>query len=151
MPGPPAVTIFSDPMVDVLSTVGNRLNISPFYVSFVITPIVSNASELISSILQAARKTPGSIEVTYSQLLGAATMNNTFCLSIFLILVVVKDLAWEFSAEVMAILAVEMAVMAITLTNKNGVLPMWKAMTALLLYPLSLLLVYVLENFFGWD
>lgn len=75
------VTIFSDPIVDVLSVVGNRLNISPFYVSFIVTPVVSNASELISSILQSGRKTQDSIEVTYSQLLGAATMNNTFCLS----------------------------------------------------------------------
>jgi hypothetical protein len=89
--------------------------------------------------------------MTYSQLLGAATMNNTFCLSIFLIIVYVKGLAWQFSAEVMTILAVEAAVVVLTLTSNKDVLPLWKAAIALSLYPLSLVLVYVLENVAGWD
>jgi Ca2+/Na+ antiporter len=145
------VTIFSDPMVGVLSTVGDRLNISAFYVSFIVTPFVSNASEMISSIMQATRKTPASIEVTYAQLLGAATMNNTFCLAIFLVIVVLRDLAWEFSSEVIAILAVEVAMLALMMSAKNGVMPLWKGLTALSLYPLSLLLVWVLENVAGWN
>jgi hypothetical protein len=89
--------------------------------------------------------------MTYSQLLGAATMNNTFCLSIFLILVYVKGLAWQFSAEVMSILLVELCIVVLTLTSAKDVLPLWKAAVALSLYPLSLVFVYVLENGAGWD
>lgn len=70
--------------------------------------------------------------------------------AVFLVLVVVKGLAWEFSAEVMAIVAVQLAMLVLTLTNKNGVLPVWKGLVALSLYPASLLLVYVLEAA-GWD
>jgi len=44
------VTLFSDPMVDVLSAVGTRTGIPVFYISFILSPLVSNASELISSI-----------------------------------------------------------------------------------------------------
>lgn len=33
------VSIFSDPMVDVINAFGKSIKISPFYVSFVITPI----------------------------------------------------------------------------------------------------------------
>ncbi len=44
-------------MVDVLSELGNRWDIKPFYISFLITPVVSNASELITSIIFAGRKT----------------------------------------------------------------------------------------------
>ena len=69
--------LFSDPMVDALTEIGNRWGISPFYVSFIVTPVVSNASELLSSLQFSARKTRRSIDMTYSQLLGAATMNNT--------------------------------------------------------------------------
>jgi len=69
----------SDPMVDVLAALGNRMGIKPFYVSFVISPLVSNASELISSLMFASRKTQASMDMTLSALLGAATMNNTFC------------------------------------------------------------------------
>jgi len=48
------VTLFSDPMVDVLAALGGRLGVKSFYVSFVISPLVSNASELISSIIFAS-------------------------------------------------------------------------------------------------
>jgi len=87
--------------------------------------------------------------MTYSQLLGAATMNNTFCLAIFLILVYVQDLAWEFSAEVLTILAVQAVIVILTLTSPKDVLPLWKAGVVLSLYPASLLLVYLLENVAG--
>ena len=43
------VLLFSDPMVDVFSAFGDRMNISAFYVSFVLAPLASNASELIAA------------------------------------------------------------------------------------------------------
>jgi hypothetical protein len=144
-------------MCDVISEMGNRINSASgsknatFYISFIFTPLISNASEVISSIIFAAKKTQRSIVLTYSQLLGAATMNNTLGLGVFLMLVYGRSLAWAFSAEVLTILAVEIAVVALTLTNANNVLPIWKAAVAGLLFPLSLVLVYVLENVFGLD
>jgi len=145
------VTLFSDPMCDVLSEVGKRAGIKPFYVSFVIAPFVSNASEMISSLAQAARKTPAGAEVTYAQLLGAATMNNTFCLAIFLALVYARGLVWEFAAETTSILAVQACILALVLSLRGGPMPLWKGALALGLYPASLLLVYVLENYVGLD
>jgi Ca2+/H+ antiporter len=67
------VGIFSDPMCDVLSamtntdytgSLGNHIPINPFFVSFIVTPICSNASELISSLAFAAKKTKKSISMT---------------------------------------------------------------------------------------
>ena len=43
------ILLFSDPMVDVLSNIGDRLEIPPFYISFVLAPLASNASEFIAS------------------------------------------------------------------------------------------------------
>ena len=60
--------------------------------------------------------------MTYAQLLGAATMNNTLCLCIFLVLVYARGLAWEFSAETAAILLVEVALVALTLSLTSDVL-----------------------------
>ena len=34
------VLFFSDPMVDVLSSVADRIGVSPFYVAFVLAPVV---------------------------------------------------------------------------------------------------------------
>lgn len=67
------VGIFSDPMCDVLSamtnpnytgSLGNHIPVDPFFVSFIVTPICSNASELISSLAFAAKKTKKSISMT---------------------------------------------------------------------------------------
>jgi calcium/proton exchanger cax len=145
------VTVFSDPMVDVLSEAAERINVPAFYVSFLITPVISNASEVISGVIQASKKKQANLDVSYSQFLGAATMNNTFVLAVFLLLVFARGLAWEFSAEVLAIILVQLAVAALVLTDKNGVTPLWKGLLAGCLFPLSLVFVYVFENVLHWD
>jgi Ca2+/Na+ antiporter len=188
------VSLFSDPMVNVLSEIANKADIPPFYVGFVIAPVISNASEIISSISQAQKKRKANIDVTYSQLLGAATMNvrqqlvlrlarapasrtpappphppapdappspppppprlppqNTFCLCIFLLIVYLKGLYWEYSAEVLAILVVEALVAGLVLTQKNNTMPVWKALLAGLLFPAALVFVYLLENVAGFN
>jgi hypothetical protein len=143
------VMLFSDPAVDVLSAMGNRWGISPFYVSFVVTPFISNASELISSLVFAAKKTQASITMTFSALLGAATMNNTFCLAIFLALVYVQRLAWEFKAEVLCILLVEVVMGCVAMWK--GAHRTWVAFAVAAIFPLSLGFVALLENVAGLD
>lgn len=143
------VTLFSDPMVDVLTALATRLDIPVFYVSFIVTPLVSNASELISSMVFAAKKTRSSITMTFSALLGAATMNNTFCLGIFLALVYFKGLMWEFSAEVLSILVVEIVMAVIAIRTRTY--PTWMGLVVGSLFPLSIAFVYILENVAGLD
>ena len=43
------VLLFSDPMVDVLSEIGNVVHVPAFYVSFLLAPLASNACELIGT------------------------------------------------------------------------------------------------------
>ena len=93
------VLVFSDPMVAVLSELGSRISVPPFYVSFVLAPLASNASELLASFNYAQKKTIKTVTISFSTLQGAACMNNTFVLGIFLLLVFARKLAWEFSAE----------------------------------------------------
>ena len=50
-------------------------------------------------------------ERALARCVGAATMNNTLCLSIFLGLVYFRNLSWNYSAEVVAILTVRSAVL----------------------------------------
>jgi Ca2+/Na+ antiporter len=72
------VIYFSDPMVDVMQEIAVRASISPFYVSFVLAPLASNASEVVASMFYAAKKTRKTMTVSLSALEGAACMNNTF-------------------------------------------------------------------------
>ncbi|CAK0909106.1 unnamed protein product, partial [Prorocentrum cordatum] len=83
------------------------------------------------------------------QLEGAAIMNNTFCLGIFLALVYFKGLAWEFSAETVSIVSIQVALGVLMLLRSQQKL--LEAFAVLSLYPLSLGLVWVLENKLGWD
>lgn len=82
--GTTLVLVFSDPMVDVMQQIAIELRMSPFYVSFILAPLASNASEVIASQYYAAKKTRKTITVSLTALEGAASMNNTFCLSIFM-------------------------------------------------------------------
>jgi Ca2+/Na+ antiporter len=85
--GTAVVLLFSDPMVDVLSEVGVRTQIPAFYIAFVLAPLASNASEVVASYAYAQKKTTSTITISFVALLGAASMNNSFCLCIFLALV----------------------------------------------------------------
>jgi Ca2+/Na+ antiporter len=76
--GTVVVVYFSDPMVDVMQEIAVRSNLSPFYVSFVLAPLASNASEVIASMYYASKKTRKTMSVSLSALEGAASMNNTF-------------------------------------------------------------------------
>jgi len=141
------ILIFSDPMVDVMSNVGERVGVPAFYVAFVLAPLASNASELIASLAYAGKKTKKTITVSLSALEGAACMNNTFCLAIFMALIYFKKLAWKFSAETIAILIVECCIAVIALFPTMN---MYHAVFSLLLFPASIALVAYLEGI-GYD
>ena len=142
------ITLFSDPMVDALAELAKRASIPPFYISFIVTPVISNASEVIAAVQFAGRRTRASTELTFASLLGAATMNNTLCTAVFLGLVYIRGLNWKYSAEVTAILMVEAGVAAFTLWRVPR-FPIFAC--ALLLYPASLTLVALLEAYARWQ
>ncbi|XP_078361609.1 uncharacterized protein LOC144645969 isoform X2 [Oculina patagonica] len=147
------VTIFADPMCDVLDSLTNPKNkshipISAFYVSFVVTPLCSNASELVSSLIFAAKKKKENISMTFAQLYGAGTMNNTLCLGIFAALVYLRDLKWYYSAEVTVIIFVQwvVGIVGFRLTYK-----LWYGAIVGSLYIVSIGLVALLESSaIGW-
>jgi len=141
--GTAVVLIFSDPMVDVLQEVAVRVNISAFYVSFVIAPLASNASEVLASTYYAGKKTTKTITVSFSTLLGAACMNNTFCLSIFMTLIFFRGLAWQYTAETIAIVLVQILMF---LMSKKDILTVSDGFKILAIFPASIVLVAFLTS-----
>ena len=77
------VIIISDPMVSVLSEVGARTGISPFYISFIFAPLASNASEVISSFKYSLKKSSQSINISMAALEGI-NMTIFFCVFVLL-------------------------------------------------------------------
>jgi Ca2+/Na+ antiporter len=143
------VLIFSDPMVDVLSAWGTVLGVSPFYISFIVAPFASNASELLAAYTYAVKKSQKSITTSFSTLLGASCMNNTFCLAIFFCLIYFKGLAWQFTAETIAIVLVQWLIGILVITRTTHTTSVGLAIFGC--YPLCLFVVWGLENIVGLD
>ena len=160
---------------DVLGELGARTGIPAFYVSFVLAPMASNASELLASYAYAAKKSSKSISISLQALQGAACMNNTFCLAIFMALILFQGLAWAYSAETLSILFGQICIAYISrkdLQVRPPPLPLaveWIALflrlrplshsapqtnndiyLVLALYPFCLIMVAFLEAI-GWD
>jgi hypothetical protein len=83
------------------------------------------------------------------QLYGAATMKNLLSLSVFLALVYIRGLPWDFTAEMLVILIVCIVMSAFVSFRTHY--PLWTSIIAILLYPFSLALVYVFQYVFGWS
>jgi Ca2+-binding EF-hand superfamily protein len=141
------VLIFSDPIVDVFAEIGTRTGIPPFYVSFVLAPLASNASEVLSTMYYAKKKTRKTITVALTALEGAASMNNTFCLSIFMALIFFRGLAWQYTAETLVIIVVQVIVCFLV---QRPILSTLYAILILLIFPFSIALVAGMEAL-GFD
>ncbi|KAG8386380.1 hypothetical protein BUALT_Bualt03G0142800 [Buddleja alternifolia] len=149
MLGTAIAAAFADPLVDAVDNFSTATKIPTFFISFIALPLATNSSEAVSAIIFASRKKLRSASLTFSELYGAVTMNNVLCLSVFLALVYVRGLVWNFSAEVLVILIV--CVVMGVFASIRTTFPLWTAILAFLLYPFSLALVYVLDYVFGWS
>ncbi|PIN24279.1 Calmodulin and related proteins (EF-Hand superfamily) [Handroanthus impetiginosus] len=76
-------------------------------------------------------------------------MNNISGLTTLLLIVYVKELTWDFSAEVLTILVV-CAIIGI-LAYTCDVYPLWTCILAFFLYPFSLGLFYLVQVFLNWN
>ncbi|KAL6838815.1 hypothetical protein ACP4OV_031529 [Aristida adscensionis] len=140
---------FADPLVDAVHNFSSASHIPSFFISFIALPLATNSSEAVSAIIFASRKKQRTCSLTFSEVYGGVTMNNTLCLGVFLALIYFRNLTWDFSSEVLIILLV-CVVMAL-FTSFRTTFPLWTCLVAYVLYPLSLIIVYILDYVFGWS
>jgi hypothetical protein len=82
------------------------------------------------------------------QIYGAVTMKNTMCLGIFLAIVYLRGLVWDFSAEVLVVFFATLIMGGIAAVRTT--FPLWMAFIGLALYPISIGLVAFLDSVCGW-
>ncbi|GBG82507.1 hypothetical protein CBR_g34884 [Chara braunii] len=140
--------VFADPVVSSISGFSKSSGIPAFFVAFVVTPLGSNSSELVSSLIFAMKKKKRCMSLTLSQVYGAISMNNTLCLGIFLTVVYVRGLTWEFSSESVIILLAILIMGSLGYSRRT--FQLWVVFPVLLLYPFTLLIVYVCDTYLGW-
>lgn len=145
------VLFVADPFVDCLTEWGSarRFNIPSFYISFVVAPFASNASELLSAYSYAVKKTRSSITISVSTLIGAACMNNTFTLGITFGLMYFQNIAWKFTAETVAMVLIQWMIGALAVAKSVNTLA--NGFMIMGCFPLCLFLVVGLEQGLGWD
>jgi len=142
------VLLFSSPMVDVISVFSDQVNVPAFYVSFIVTPFVSNAIEVIASVLFASKKKKKNVSLAFGAIYGAVTMNNTLCLTVFLVMIYARGLVWMFTSEVLSILFV--VFLMGSLSAFRTTFKTWEALMVLSFYPISLGFVILLRDYVGW-
>lgn len=65
--GGAVAAFFADPLVGAISGFSATSGISPFFISFVVTPLATSSSEAISSLMFARRKRRRNISMSYCQ------------------------------------------------------------------------------------
>lgn len=78
------------------------------------------------------------------QIYGAVFMNNILGFVVISILIYVREITWEFSADVLVV-AIVCAVMGLAASFFHT-FPVWTSIPAYLMYLLSLLMVFVLKD-----
>ncbi|CAN6482724.1 unnamed protein product [Victoria cruziana] len=135
--------IFADPLVHAVDDFSSATNIPSFFVSFIALPLAMSSGEAATALIFASRKKKRTASLAFSEIYGAVTASNLLCSVVFLALVSIRGLTWDFTAEVLILL---IAVIAMGLfASFRTKLPLWTCYVAYLLYPLSLVLVYVFD------
>ncbi|KAL5575309.1 hypothetical protein UlMin_017008 [Ulmus minor] len=141
--------VLSRPLIQTVGELSTAANIPSFFVSYVVIPLALNFRQAKGAITSAKRKTQQNISLTFSEIYTGVFMNNMVGLIIFLSLVFFRNLSWDVSAEVLVVLVIclVMGLCACFITR----FPVWTSIVAVLLYPISLLMLYVLTAVLGWS
>lgn len=69
-------------------------------------------------------------------------MSSMSSLTTFLLIVYIKDLSWDVSAQLLVVMIICVGMSVLTSTRK--VYPLWTGYVIYLMYPISLLMLYML-------
>ncbi|KAL1567241.1 sodium/calcium exchanger NCL2-like [Salvia divinorum] len=137
--------LLAEPLIGSVRDFSAAANLSSFFVAFVFVPLATNARLAVSAIAEAREKKLKTNSLTLSEIYGTAFMNNVLGLTVLLSMVYFRGITWDFSSEIVMVLAVS-AIMG-CIASFSTVFPVWIAFFAYMLYPLSLILVYVLGKY----
>ncbi|KAK1416722.1 hypothetical protein QVD17_25838 [Tagetes erecta] len=138
------LALLAEPLIHSVQNVASGANIPSFFVSFVLVPLATNARAAISAVQTANQRKERMTSLTFSELYNGVFMNNVLGFSVLLAVIYFRGLTWDFSGEVLAVLTV--CVMVGVTTSFRSKLPIWTSFIAYMLYPLSLIFVYIFNR-----
>ncbi|KAL1299495.1 hypothetical protein HN51_044035 [Arachis hypogaea] len=142
------LSLLAEPLIASVQNFSQEAGISSFFISFILVPLATNFREATSAIREASHKKSSNTSQTIYEIYGAVFMNNILGFVVISILIYVRDITWEFSADVLVV-AIVCAVMGIAASFRHS-FPLWTSIPAYLLYLVSLLFVFVLKDIFNY-
>ncbi|KAL3345234.1 hypothetical protein AABB24_024271 [Solanum stoloniferum] len=142
------MTLCAKPLVISIEDLSDAMGIPSFLIPFVMVPLALNARMAIAAIFPASQKSSITASLTFSEIYGGVIMNNIMGMATLLAVVCIKDLRWDYSAEVLIILVVCSVIGLLAFFSTTY--PLWTCLLAFSLYPFSIVLFYLLECVFGW-
>ncbi|KAI7742454.1 hypothetical protein M8C21_026427, partial [Ambrosia artemisiifolia] len=139
-------TLLAEPLVESVREFSESAKIEPFYVSFILVPLATNARTAIAAIRAANQKRHQTTSLTFSEIYHKVFMNNILGFSVLVSVIYFRGLTWNFSAEVLVVIIV--CVIMGLLASVRSKFPCWTLLIAVPLYPLSLVVVYIVDDSF---
>ncbi|KDP21053.1 hypothetical protein JCGZ_21524 [Jatropha curcas] len=136
------------PLVNNTQLLSERIGIPSFFVSFVVLPFAVNFKTAMATIFPASQKKEGASSIMFSEIYGAVFMNNILGLVTLVGLIWARGFTWVYSAEVLVIVVISAIIGLIAFRRIKY--PLWTCIVAFSLYPLSLLLFYIIRYIVGW-
>ncbi|KAI3703893.1 hypothetical protein L1987_74089 [Smallanthus sonchifolius] len=140
------LTALAEPLVESVRKFSESVNIEPFYVSFILVPLATNARTAIAAIRAANQKRHPTTSLTFSEIYHKVFLNNVLGFSVLVSVIYFRGLTWHFSAEVLVVVIV--CVIMGLLTTFKSMFPNWTLLIAFPLYPLSMVAVYLVNDAF---
>ncbi|KVI02244.1 Calcium-binding EF-hand [Cynara cardunculus var. scolymus] len=140
------LTVLAEPLVESVRKFSESVRIKTFYVSFILVPLATNARTAIAAIRAASQKRHQTTSLTFSEIYHKVFMNNILGFSVLVSVIYFRGLTWHFSAEILVVIIV-CVVMGI-LASSRSKFPNWTLFVAFPLYPLSLVVVYFVDDTF---
>ncbi|KAL2326774.1 hypothetical protein Fmac_020201 [Flemingia macrophylla] len=138
------LSLLAEPLIASVQKLSEEAGIPSFFISFVLVPVATNFREATSAIREASHKKIRNTSQTIYEIYGAVFMNNILGFVVVSVLIYVRHITWQFSADVLVV-AIVCAIMGLTSWFRST-FPLWTVFPAYLLYFVSLLLVFVLKD-----
>ncbi|GJX34178.1 sodium/calcium exchanger NCL2-like protein [Tanacetum coccineum] len=140
------LTVLAEPLVESVREFSESVRIEPFYVSFILVPLATNARTAIAAIRAASQKRHQTTSLTFSEIYHKVFMNNILGFSVLVSVIYFRGLTWHFSAEILVVVIV--CIIMGLLASIRSKFPSWTLFIAFPLYPLSLVVVYFVDDTF---
>nr|GEW58088.1 sodium/calcium exchanger NCL2-like [Tanacetum cinerariifolium] len=140
------LTVLAEPLVESVREFSESVRIEPFYVSFILVPLATNARTAIAAIRAASQKRHQTTSLTFSEIYHKVFMNNILGFSVLVSVIYFRGLTWHFSAEILVVVIV--CIIMGLLASIRSKFPNWTLFIAFPLYPLSLVVVYFVDDTF---